>query len=429
MNWSCTSSYFRNLIAPYIFRSIKLRNEERSGRAVTALLRTRHASLIRKLYFIGTSRKAIEKDEEAEDEEDKFLGVENSLPRIVFALLSNLNQFPSLHSLSIGFRYPFANNPLEDYDNAPDYEDGNTLSALWATAWKSLMTTTYQAVQKNKSPRFKELDIRRLVWTSVKPFEDPEFHELLGHMERLTLSVRGGQMDAPWNVNTIDGYMNGVAKFDALFYNHLHSAISLTLQATASGSIGHQRGHRTNLRLAKDQMPHLKELHLEFCCICDELAGFITSHANTLAKLTLSCCVSSFNKLQHGGRYSWKDLFHALNGVKLKALSELVILPLNPPLTLKEEIEKAYEPTERNKTPEVRQVRHLLEQDPGRRLFAYAELDTSYGMIFQNFEENVAAFLRGEDQSAYDRVMEQVTRNAQKGKKGWNDSQIDDGRA
>ena len=54
MNWSCTSLYFRNLHAPYIFTSIKLRNDEKSGASVDALRKSRHGDLVKEIYFLGT---------------------------------------------------------------------------------------------------------------------------------------------------------------------------------------------------------------------------------------------------------------------------------------------------------------------------------------------------------------------------------------
>ena len=118
MNWSCTSRYFRNLLAPYIFETIKLRNDEKSGASVDALLKGPHGDLVKEIYFLGNIPDTYDDNnhdeplpegfhkvsDEAEEEEEESVTV--TLPPVVDNLLSDLDQFSNLESLSIGFTFP-----------------------------------------------------------------------------------------------------------------------------------------------------------------------------------------------------------------------------------------------------------------------------------------------------------------------------------
>lgn len=119
MSWACTSSYFRNLLAPYVFKSVKLRNDDKSGESVTALLKGPYGVLVKELYFIGTIPPEAAKDREDEsvlaegfkkhadetgEEESAHRNI--TLPPTVSTTLSDLRQFPNLEVLSMGFTYP-----------------------------------------------------------------------------------------------------------------------------------------------------------------------------------------------------------------------------------------------------------------------------------------------------------------------------------
>lgn len=420
MNWSCTSHRFRNLLAPCIFKSIKLRNDKKSGASVDSLLKSPHGALVKEMYFLGTipSDMANPDDDEdvkalaegfhtesdkAEEEEEKPITI--TLPLVVDTLLSDLHQFPNLESLSIGFTYPYE-YPFDDYYDAEGMVDNENPQP--ARAWKALMTTTFETLLRNKPPRLRALEIRKFVWTFTEPYENQSFHKFLSHVECFSLSVRGGNNGAGWCVNTCDGYLECVARFDDLFLDHLASATSLTLKATEEGPIGLEGMRHARLALKKRQMPLLKSLHLERIFICRELVDFVISHTDTLEQLTLHDCNSSVNGLQDNAGFYWNHFFDALYRADLKKLSHLEIRPYNAPL---------YNSFSQEETdPEnVQQIRRVLSEDAKRRVFGYAMLDDKYGMCFVDEDENQAAFERGEDQVAFDRLMGNVNANATKG--------------
>ena len=286
-----------------------------------------------------------------------------------------------------------------------------------ARAFKALVTTTYETLWRNKIPQLKVVEIRKFVWTSTEPYESQNFHDFLSHVKHFSLSVRGGDNGAGWCVSTCDGYLESVARFDELFFDHLASATNMTLQASNQGPIGLEGMRHARLALKAQQMPLLKSLRLEFIFICQELADFIASHADTLERLTLQDCNSSVNGLQENEPFYWSHFFDALHGAHLKQLSHLEIRPYNAPLTFDEAMDRNYNrvPTERAEPENVQQIRRVVSTDKKRRVFGYARLDDKYGACDEDDEENQDAFERGEDQVAYDKLMAHVNANAAKG--------------
>ena len=430
MNWSSTSRYFRNLLAPTIFRNIKLRNDEKSGASVDALLKSPYGDLVKEIYFLGSIPPGMadshddngddeplpegfhEVSDEASEEEDEPVTV--TLPPVVDNLLSDLDQFSHLESLSIGFTYPYDSTFGEYYDAEGIMDNENPEAAR---AFKALITTTYKTLFRNKVPQLRAVEIRKFVWTFTEPYESQTFHDFLSHVKHFSLSVRGGDNGAGWCVNTCDGYLECVARFDELFLDHLASATSLTLQAPDQGPIGLEGMRHAPLALGAQQMPLLKSLRLEFIFICQELADFIASHADTLERLTLHDCNSSVNGLQENEPFYWSHFFDALHDADLKQLSYLEIQPHNAPLTFDEAMDRNYNrvPTEHEEPENVQQIRQVISTDKKRRVFGYAMLDGKYGACDEDEEENQAAFERGEDQAAFDRLMLHINANAAKG--------------
>ncbi|MCJ1427118.1 hypothetical protein MMC29_005021 [Sticta canariensis] len=154
INWSCTCSYFRNLLAPEIFRTAKLVNDEKSGSSLNAVAKSPHNVHVKNLHFIGSGLGHVH------SEEAEFSDIEGILPRSVDVLLCNLQWFPSLHRLSLGFDYSYESLGSDDWIKSLDlYTKPETpkqvLKAEASAAWRALMSKTFYALTKNKSPNFK----------------------------------------------------------------------------------------------------------------------------------------------------------------------------------------------------------------------------------------------------------------------------------
>lgn len=430
MNWSCTSRYYRNLLAPYIFRSVKLRNDEKSGASVDAVLKSPYGDLVKEIYFLGTYPSStanpdnIEDDElfpgefhtksddAEEEEEDAEKSIIITLPPIVDTLLSDLHQYPNLESLSIGFTYPYNSTFGQYYE--PEGAIDNEVPTV-ALAFKALMTRTYDALSKKKVPQFKAVRIRKLIWTVTEPYESQAFRNFLSCVEHFSLSVKGERC---WRIDTCNRYVECLERLGKLFFDHLASATSLNLRAACLGPIGLEDMPYARLALEKEQMTLLKSLHLEHVFICQELVDFVISHTDTLEQLTLHNWNCSINGSQTNDEFYWHHFFDALHSADLKQLSHLEIRPHNAPLTLKETMDRKSHRvlTEWAEPNNVQQIRRVLSADAKRHVFGYAKLDDRYSTCDEDYKENQAAFDRGEDQAAFDRLMGSVNANAVRGK-------------
>ncbi len=411
ITWSCTSSYFRNLLAPYIFKTAKLVNDEKSGSSLNSVAKSPHNVHIKELHFIGSALG------DAHSEDAAFSDTERILPGSVHALLCDLQRFPSLERLIIKFDYNFENIDewIEGMDLCAEEETPEqVLKAEASAAWRALMSRTYSALTKNKSPHFKHLEIRQLIWKQVSTFSDPAFHHFLSHFEQFTLSIHGEDNGAGWKSNKTAEYPALMGKLDEYFFNHLAKITSLSVIAPEEGPLGLEGMSHAPLSLKTDQMPLLKALHLEYIFASPELIGFLVGHKDTLEELTLRNCYASPEGLAENGIY-WSQLFTSLLSACPAQLRRFELGGSEMPLTHEECFGR--EENEEEVPDDVREARTILQQNPRRRLFPYAILDDKYGMLFHNEEDNLASFLRGEDQGSWDRLMELVEGNAKEATK------------
>ena len=139
INWSYTSSYFHNLLAPYIVKTVKLLNGEKSGSSLNPAAKSPHNAHIKELRFIGSAFG------NARSEEATFSDTEGILPGSVKALLCDLQQFPNLERLSIEFNFNFESMEwisegmkIGRGEETPD----EALKAEASVAWRALMSRT-----------------------------------------------------------------------------------------------------------------------------------------------------------------------------------------------------------------------------------------------------------------------------------------------
>ncbi|KAK4692312.1 hypothetical protein P7C71_g4862, partial [Lecanoromycetidae sp. Uapishka_2] len=405
VHWSCTSSYFRHLLAPYIFKTIRLCNEEKSGVSVTALAKCPYSEYVKELHFIGSA------PGDAKCKEEAFSDTVAIFPKSVDALLSDLRQFPNLETLSVEFAYRF--DDYKEWDEgldlcAEEETDEEVEIAEKGIAWRALMLKTYEALTKNREHHLKTLEVRQLVPKKVSIWKSQTFHDLLSRVERFRLSIYGEDNGAGWKINKIEDYCSIMSKLDEFFFDHLKSVTHLIIEAPAEGPIGLEGMNHIPLALKKEQMPLLKSLHLELIFICPELVSFLLSHSKTLEHLSLTNCYAGIGGLAENGIH-WEELLDPLCDADLKKLRQIHILPEDLPLSEGEVYPHLVKDEE--VSDEVREARRILEADPGRRLFGHAMLDDKYGMILQNEWENLASFQQGEDQRSYDRLVRKVNAN------------------
>ena len=403
INWSATCSFFRNLLAPHIFKTVKLLNDEKSGSSLNSVARSPNSVHVKELHFIGSALGS------AHDREAAFFDTEGILPRSVEAILCDLQRFPSLERLSIKFDYNFKSPDwIYQIDNFAEVETPEqVLEAEASVAWRALMSRTYTALAQNKSPHFNHLEIRQLISKMVSTFSHAAFHGFLSQFEQFTLSIFGEDFDKTfdktWLEDTAEEYHALVGKLDEILLNHLSNVTTISIKASEEGPLGLEGGKYTPLSLKADQMPLLTTLHLDYIFACPELMNFVVGHRDTLERVVLRNYFAA-SKYFVENCIPWSEFFTSLFSACPAQLRCFELVGSETPLPSEDQFG-----VEGNEM-----VRTILGHDPGRILFPYGFLDESYGILIYDELENLAQFLRGEDQRSWDRLVGLVEGNAKK---------------
>jgi hypothetical protein len=418
---SSTNRFYRNLLAPQILRSIILTNTERNGASIEAIADGRHAKCMKHLHYRGM----------VPDKEPEPVYTGNPLcllppepkyeadppgpipfPPSVQSILSKLERFSNLQSVVMDF-------PFDDWDNFADLyhqiDDTETaeevLKAELENGWRALMAQSFNALSQNRKALFKHLEIRQLVPYAVSTFDTDAFHAFLGNLKAFTLSLRGWDNGAGWQLNTLDFAADFAGKLDTWFFDHLGMVHHLVFEASDMAPIGLDPGrYHSHLALKPGQMTSLRSVQVRYLFICPELRDFLVAHADTLEEIVMLDCLASVEVLDEDTEgMAWCRLFDAISEATPSKLRRLEV-------RWTEEVEwgSEWEDAPEDVNADTDKIRQFLEDDPEAVFFNYTNLDDKYGMLFEDEHEIRSSFLQGGDQKAYKRLMAIVEKNRMK---------------
>ncbi|MCJ1270595.1 hypothetical protein MMC22_010492 [Lobaria immixta] len=398
IDWSSTCSFFRSLLAPYIFKTVKLVNDEESGASLNAVAKSPYNVHVKELHFIGWPLSSAHSDEAA------FPNTEVVLARSVNELLCDLQRFPSLERLSIKFDCYLMGLDWSASRGitASTPEAAKTVKAGASAAWLALMSRTYSTLTENKSPHFKHLEIRQLAWETVSIFSHAAFHDFLGYLEQFTLSIHGYDIDGGYMSNTDGNYLTAMTKLDEYFFNHLAKATTLSIKAPKEEPLGLE---------GSNYMPLLTTLHLDHVFISQDLIGFLVRHKDTLEELSLHNCyadpIPASIPNRDDNRIYWYQLFASLFSACPARLRRFELVDCEMPFPNEQELGEE----------ESEKVRTILRQDPGRTLFAYAYLPEGGANLVYDSELGLLEFFYGDDRESWNQLIGLVERNAKEAAK------------
>lgn len=416
LSWSSTCTFYRSLLAPYVFKDIHFRNTRGSSASVIALANSEHCSHVKTLdltYTFPYIKDESEEDDVDDETEDDDKGLTKATydddPESVCTILSDLGRFPHLQSFSLEccldqeFEYQADLGIFYMFE-----DDENTYQATEAemnVPWRAQMGRVYTSLVRNTRSPVKVLEIRNLMPREATAWSTPAFQSFLGRLECFKLSLMGGDNGAGWCFNTLDGYTAFPGKLAHFFFNSLTNVTELTFKPDETGPVGLVGWRHCDLSLHAKQMPSLKTLFLENIFICPELVEFLVGHADTLERVLLHNCFAGVGGLAENGIY-WERLFILWADSNPQALQHVEILPFENIFENEYGNDKGGEYHE-----ELTRTRKMLEEDPNRRHFEYRYLDDKYGIVFRDDPETRSTFFEGHDQQAYDRLMKIVKRN------------------
>jgi hypothetical protein len=394
--WSSTCSFYRTLLAPYVFETVSLRNDEACATTVLLIARGPYSKHVKNLVYTGVASDCVSGGYEFLDSQI----IDNVFPSLVDEILSGLQQFPSLTSLDIRF-------PLDE-DKCIDWEKGwpeplssmaEIVAAETSEVGRSLMNHTYKALSRNANHQITALKLRDLQSVEVSTFSAEIFHRFLHSIQKFELSTCGFFSD--YQLNIFDFHLQFVSRLGLFFFDHLHRVQEFVLKANEYVPLGVMGWGHASFGLSAHQMPLLKHVHLEWIFICLELVEFLISKSATLESVSLHECKgsSSSSNPAYENSIPWQVFFRVISNAKPSRLRQFNVTPTSV----------APEVYENENTPEVQEV---MENNPERRMFDYATLNEKYGCVFDDEDSTLESFLEGEDQEAYDELLEIVHANA-----------------
>ncbi|RDW93975.1 uncharacterized protein DSM5745_01297 [Aspergillus mulundensis] len=404
---SSASKGLRNILAPRLFRTLDLHNNNKSASSVLAVSQGSVARHVKELRYTITC---------APDETFETL-----YPPALDHMLSNLAHFPNLKKSSMIFPqdptnaliwdeiWESANDAfVDDPDEAGDEEK--------VTPWRGVMASSYRALASNHDTKtdqphpsptsrsnFRKLafSLSNLPLVTISAFSTPSFQSFLSQLNSFALSLPHLDNGAGWHINTQEIYAGFTENLPFWFFDHLASAESFSFDPRETGILGawHDR-YRFDIGVFQASMPRLRRLELGNVVVCEELSEFCIRHKETLESVTLRACHAGV-----GPSMSWADLFTAIVAASPSRLKEFRVL-YGPgdegALEFREEWRGE---------PWVEQALAKMNRDPEARVYVYGSLDDKYGFRRVGWEMVYRRFLSGEDERAFAEVMTVIKRN------------------
>jgi hypothetical protein len=208
LNLSCTCHPFRQVLIPEIFKSIVLRNTEKSAASVRAIAESGYAHHVKELHYqCRHPIPEVDFEEEAEDDKLDEEKRKNLLPKSVERILSDLSCCPKLEKLVVEF--PFGSSKMDANDRdrewihafygfEPEESMDDVEEAEQTYGWRAIMAKSFDAIVKNKNHRIKSLELRETSSKAVSTWYKKEWQDFLEPLEGFELSIRGNENGAGW---------------------------------------------------------------------------------------------------------------------------------------------------------------------------------------------------------------------------------------
>jgi hypothetical protein len=388
----------RTLSLPHLLKNVVLLNNQKSGSSILSLLQGAYVEHVRHLHYIGIMPAPESSDISDEPAKEPS---SDDLPESVEQVLSGLTKLPNLERVTVQFACADTADEDEEihrnsYEIGEELEtDDEVLEAEDTTAFRSLMERSYKALSRNPASSIKHLKLQNVVPKKCSAWNLAEFQALLGGLSSFTISLRGGDNGAGWQINKVQGYLDFVAELHLYFFRYLSNVKHFSFAATDDGPPGIEGAiSNTAFPLLEEHMPELESLSLKHVFISQNLADFITAHSEKLASVQLNHCYSGWDE---EGAICWGEFLSSISEKNMKSLKTFTISH-----SYFEELQDTDEKSYHHKL--AVKVQQLREKYPGRRMFDYKTLDDKYGMVFDNEEQAIEKFEDGSDQSSWEQL-------------------------
>lgn len=226
LNLSCVNRCFRELAAPFFFRSLILRDTTKSGAAVARIANSRYAQFVKRLEFVGYS--TISSSPQL---------IDDNLPTQVKHLISNLFQFPNLDALSITFSIGRSADDFWEYFNTAE-SDAHILAAEANEAWRALINAVYAATSLNPPGTIKTLALNNIIPKRCSAWQTPAWHALLAGLTSFSLRFAHDENNS-YSAAVTGSWHEFSRHAEANFWTHLCNTTHLSIFAAPDAMLGH----------------------------------------------------------------------------------------------------------------------------------------------------------------------------------------------
>ncbi|KAI4113185.1 MAG: hypothetical protein LQ345_005776 [Seirophora villosa] len=389
---SQTSSIFYRLLSPFLFRNIILHNTKKVGDAVRYLAITSQRAYVKVLYF-----KAIATGSKSQDSHD----IDRDFPSSVKRVLSNLAIFPNLETLILDFdlesvKYDDFEDVMQRYAEETEQQ---IIEAEGKRAWRALQKQVFDAITTKDSNKSRELVVKTCPLKATSLFGSDQMNQWLAQLQSFSFQVRARDEGAGWCTNTFYCFHQYVEKLDHYFFNALTNVTRLTISGHEDGAVGLTAMHQALVPLKPEHVPKLRELEMRWYFIQETFVDFLKAHSTTL-ETSGAYEDWDINEPLPEDERCWHRFFHTYAASKPSALRHVTVVPEDVPLELDDETVQLQE--------------DWKKQGKERRAFAYAQIDSKYGMLVEDDDENTWALRRGQDMEGWQELLAVVRANKEK---------------
>jgi hypothetical protein len=328
----------------------------------------------------------------------------NVFPLAVADVLSNLQHFACLRTLSIRFSTNFDKAPwlMNDEWRASSASSEEVLAAETRDLVHSLMNQTYGVLSRNVKHRIIALQLRDMKSVEVSAFHSEAFHIFIHSIQRFELSMKSYE---PY----YEGHLRFTSRLGLYFFDHLQSVVDFASKVTQCDTIGIPESRYESLILSRHHLPFLKRLRLDWVFIGPSLVEFLVRKSATLECISLHECsarvrhasIRGHDLGEHG--VHWRELFTGISDAKPSRLRQFILTPHITVHNVALAVSKGRIPSEDSEA---------VQGYPENRSFSYVYFNWEQGGMCLDRQKFIQSSVHGDDQKAYESLMETVGANA-----------------
>ncbi|KAF5021631.1 hypothetical protein F66182_6331 [Fusarium sp. NRRL 66182] len=259
--------------------------------------------------------------------------------------------------------------------------------------WRAQYTEIWGDVAAN--PNIKKLSIINFVARLSQAWKSPRWEAFIERLQDLDISIMGAYLPTYRCAHTTPGFCDFIKAWPGFMMRHANNVRRLRLEASYTGLFGFTSDSQAvPMPLTDGILPSLRSLQVKDLIVGHELLDFIKDHADSLQELELHDCACS----SRGDELRWSGIWERIRQIN-KALIKVSFIQDSDPGLSYDTIEDVQASNK---------IYEAVENDESLILWRYAQANSHCGIVNEHYEEVMARFWTGEDQSEYEKLLRVV---------------------